>query len=139
MKRYGKYVAASELGVAAKCPSALAHKYCGSKVSYESQQRMSAGNEAHDQFNQQLKADTQDPRCFVASMLYGQNAIETNLLREFRDRNLMTSRLGRLIVSFYYRYSPKLVAISLCHPCVQKLAYFAVSPIVHLLKQRIKD
>jgi len=41
--------------------------------------------------------------CFVATAVYGDsNAPQVQTLREFRDRVLMESDIGRLLVDFYY-------------------------------------
>jgi len=52
-----------------------------------------------------------DSRCFIASQVYGPDAVETDVLREWRDRVLMQSRIGRVMVGMYYRVSPALLPI----------------------------
>lgn len=50
--------------------------------------------------------------CYIATMAYGSyehpNVI---VLRRFRDESLLSHKLGKRFVSFYYKYSPKLVEI----------------------------
>lgn len=50
--------------------------------------------------------------CYIATMAYGDyehpQVIE---LRKFRDNTLQKSSLGRSLIKFYYKYSPKLVEI----------------------------
>jgi len=42
-------------------------------------------------------------KCFVASVCFGENAAETNLLRSFRDDVLYDYDLGRNFIRWYYR------------------------------------
>jgi|GEM_PF-1532986 hypothetical protein len=54
-------------------------------------------------------ASARDKRCFVATAVYGPTAVETDQLRAFRDRRLMTWGMGRGLVAVYYLLSPLLV------------------------------
>ena len=45
--------------------------------------------------------------CYIATMVYGDyDDPQVMVLREFRDKVLRNSALGRLFIRFYYRYSP---------------------------------
>jgi hypothetical protein len=72
------------------------------------------GRQEHDKFfnegvsvNPNVQASLNKPWCFIASMVYGPAAPETQLLRLFRDRFLRRCVGGRAAVRFYYQWSPK--------------------------------
>ena len=50
-----------------------------------------------------------DQRCFVASAIFGHQAVETEWLRGWRDRVLLTNTFGRVFVWGYYKFSPFMV------------------------------
>ncbi|OQY28645.1 MAG: hypothetical protein B6244_06260 [Candidatus Cloacimonetes bacterium 4572_55] len=45
--------------------------------------------------------------CFIATAACGEEAPETVRLRRFRDEYLQKRRIGRLFISLYYRFSPR--------------------------------
>lgn len=69
--------------------------------------------------------------CFIATAAYG-SALEPHVvaLREFRDRVLRQSALGRAFIRYYYRYSPPLAAIIARHESLRVLARAVLTPIV---------
>ena len=62
-----------------------------------------------------------DSRCFIATAVYGPDATETNFLRAWRDRALMPTRTGRLLVRAYYRFSPLLLPVLPRHAWLKRL------------------
>jgi len=100
-----EWVSASDVGRAAFCGHFLELKYSGHKVSKEAEQNMIKGDIAH----QELNKLAEDKRCFVASHLYGIDNIKTEQLRQYRDSALLKTKLGRIVVTVYYRLSPYLV------------------------------
>ena len=48
-----------------------------------------------------------DPRCFIASALYGPEAWQTHVLRSYRDRALMATMTGRLLIRVYWPNWPR--------------------------------
>jgi len=72
------------------------------------QAKAKRGIKAHTQFDRQVRGIS-DPRCFIASALYGPNAPETQCLRKFRDQCLLPYRVGRCLCTLYYRVSPTLI------------------------------
>jgi hypothetical protein len=50
--------------------------------------------------------------CYVATAVYGDvDAWQVVKLREYRDKNLRKTFLGRMFINIYYLISPKLVKI----------------------------
>ena len=108
-QKYSKTaVSASDVGRAAFCPQYLVLKNRNAQVSKSAQMAREKGNKAHYQFNKAAN----DRRCFIASHLYGADHFKTNDLREFRDKTLLKTFIGKMLVSSYYKTSPMLVRIS---------------------------
>lgn len=101
------WISASDAGRARFCPKYLHFKYIGVEISQAAHLARQHGDSAHAQFNQSIKSE--DKRCFIATHLYGIDDQRTVLLRNFRDRRLMTNWLGRLLIKGYYWQSPYLV------------------------------
>ena len=61
--------------------------------------------------------------CFVASMAYeDSNAPQVNEFRKFRDKHLLTNKLGRALVVIYYHFSPIFVKRFGQYPGVRRLS-----------------
>jgi len=79
-------------------------------------------------------ANTQS-KCFIATAAYGSYlAPEVTALQEFRDRYLLTNRLGRKFVDAYYRYSPPIAGFIETHPALMPPVRWALTPIVWAIK-----
>ena len=74
-----------------------------------------------------------DSYCFIATATYGsQSADEVLTLRQFRDRYLSTTKVGRWITQFYYRTSPFLAQKIERSNLLKTLSAVALFPIVVL-------
>jgi uncharacterized repeat protein (TIGR02543 family) len=69
--------------------------------------------------------------CFIATAAYG-TAFHPhlNLLRDFRDKYLMTNKLGRSFVDIYYKYSPCLADIISRHEALRVITRTSLMPLV---------
>ncbi|MEY2920118.1 MAG: hypothetical protein RL261_1423, partial [Pseudomonadota bacterium] len=69
--------------------------------------------------------------CFIATAAYG-SALEPHVtaLREFRDRYLQRSALGRAFIRFYYRHSPPIAAIIARHDSLRFVVRMLLAPLV---------
>jgi len=85
-----------------------------------------------------LPANAFTQNCFIATAVYG-NPMHPNVvaLRNFRDKYLLTNKLGSRFVDWYYRTSPP-VAEYLKHTPLQASAVrCALTPIVYTIKYPI--
>lgn len=73
--------------------------------------------------------------CFIATAAYGSYLEpQVMVLREFRDRYLLSNAPGRLFVAFYYKVSPPLADIISRHPALKTAARIILTPIVYGIK-----
>ena len=69
--------------------------------------------------------------CFIATAAYGfYSAPQVQVLREFRDRYLMTNSPGRAFVRWYYQYGPTGAAFLNVHPWLKPAVRAALMPAV---------
>jgi len=69
--------------------------------------------------------------CFIATAVYGSyEADEVLVLRAFRDRELASSGLGRLLISLYYFVSPPIAELLEAFPSAKKLTKYMLDKIV---------
>jgi hypothetical protein len=63
--------------------------------------------------------------CFIATAVYGdENHPKVKTLRNFRDQHLLSNKLGRLFVAFYYIVGPFLSKFVQHFPIIKRLCRF---------------
>jgi hypothetical protein len=73
--------------------------------------------------------------CFIATAAYGADwEPEVAMLRQFRDRYLLTNPLGQAAVASYYTMSPSLAGLIAGHEPLRRLAQQALSPVVRAVR-----
>jgi hypothetical protein len=72
------------------------------------------GTRQHSKFETEGLREIQrgDKRCFIATAVYGEEAMQTLSLRAWRDTALCPRPLGRLFVRLYYVVSPPIARLA---------------------------
>ncbi|MCK4814600.1 hypothetical protein KA005_02425, partial [bacterium] len=69
--------------------------------------------------------------CFIATAAYGSPLHpHLDILRDFRDKYLMPSKFGRLLVECYYRYSPSVADFIAKHKALKVMVRISLLPLV---------
>jgi hypothetical protein len=73
--------------------------------------------------------------CFIATAAYGSGlAPEVAVLREFRDRYLLTNRAGQAFVDWYYAVSPPVAAFIAEHESLKTAVRMGLTSVVYAVK-----
>ena len=73
--------------------------------------------------------------CFIATAAYGSPLHpHLDVLRDFRDRFMMTKRPGRALVAFYYRHSPSFADFIADRDWLRAIVRGMLMPIVYTIK-----
>ncbi len=114
MRRSRLNITISDLVTAAKCEQqAVFDARYGKKRSRAWRRRAASGSRMHREYEflTALGRKPRDPRCFIATEIYGANSIETEVLRRWRDARLRRRFVGRMLVRVYYSVSPALTPL----------------------------
>ena len=88
------------------------------------------------------RVQIQDPPggwCFIATAAYGpeysKDIEELVILRKFRDKYLLSKRIGRILVKFYYTVSPPIASYIEARPWAQRATRVLLVPIIYACKK----
>lgn len=80
-------------------------------------------------------ARTSSRLCFVATAVFGADAPETEVLRNYRDAVLLTTPIGRMGVAAYYKLGPRLATYVSRYPILKR----AVALVLRAIVSRLQD
>jgi len=70
--------------------------------------------------------------CAIATAAFGSNLDpHVNVLRDFRDKYLLTNFVGKVFVNFYYRHSPPIANFIAKHETLKTAVGWALTPLVY--------
>jgi len=73
--------------------------------------------------------------CFIATAAYGSYLDpHVQVLREFRDRRLLSNWMGRQFVAFYYRHSPAVAAVIARSASLRRATQWLLTPVVFAIE-----
>nr|CBX31479.1 hypothetical protein N47_E49910 [uncultured Desulfobacterium sp.] len=73
--------------------------------------------------------------CFIATAAYGSSLdAHIDVLRNFRDKHLLTNFAGKTFVTLYYTYSPPVADFISKHDTARAATRFALAPIVYSIE-----
>ena len=114
---------------------------CGKRKSRCQLEAIDRGKKEHATFFREgvrsrpgVQTSLSKPWCFCASLAWGPEAPETELLRKFRDRILRRSTAGRRLIRLYYRTAPVLCGLLEGHRKLISALRLGLQPVLWIAK-----
>ena len=139
-----RHISATDLAALGHCERKAMyrhHRYAGHEAP-EVRAARKRGDAIHEQRHRELTRPSlapdippvvRDPRCFIASAVYGPDAWQTIRLRQYRDQTLLPTRTGRLLVRIYYCVSPTLATWLHRAPRMARLTRWLLDTLINRL------
>src|SRR5207249_5267621 len=135
-------VSASELAQMGACERfVLFEAKYGKRTSQCQREAIERGRREHAKFfrdgvrsQSDVQTSLSKPWCFCASLAWGPEAPETDLLRRFRDRVLRRASAGRWVIRVYYRTAPGLCSRLEGRRYLTRALRLALKPVLWIAK-----
>lgn len=132
-----KSISATELATLGRCERQLVlNARYGKAASRTTQAARQRGDREHLLHHIEVQRYAKEPmatsdrRCFIATAVYGPDAWQTWALRDWRDRRLLPSPAGQILVRLYYATSPRIARLALRSTTVYRGLRFVLDRIV---------
>ena len=78
-----------------------------------------------------IDTGSENGSCFIATAAYGSHMEpHVKILRDFRDRFLLTNSIGKAFVDFYYGFSPPIAELIAHHETIRVMVRWGLIPLV---------
>lgn len=81
------------------------------------------------------RSDFRFSGCFLATAVFGGQAVKLDMLRDFRDRYFTGNRAGRLFLAFYYSHSPQIAYVIMHRPTLLRVLRFMLIPLWYAVEK----
>jgi hypothetical protein len=105
------------------------HRY-GKQWTTRQRTDMARGDEEHRRFYR----ETRKGRCFIATLVYGEGR-EVTVLRDFRDRVLRASPMGRGLILAYDRTAPGICKVLAGRPRLVRIVRGVLRPLPRMARR----
>ena len=78
------------------------------KISTQMKRGMGITPQMEKMFSTSKKRRKKKDECFISTVCFGENALETEKFRRWRDNSLVNYKLGRCFIKWYYKYGSEI-------------------------------
>jgi YVTN family beta-propeller protein len=104
-------------------------------VTLTTDMRNKNGNALQSNYTWSFKTSNEEGSCFIATAIYGSyDDVNVQILRRFRDKNLLPYKWGAALVDSYYHYSPSIADFIRENNSLRTPAQWILMPVVYFVQ-----